>query len=115
MSGYAAVRGCSSEDDEVAGVPGYGDRDDVTVAGRAFGAAAVAVFACPEMDGARLRSLAWELEKTGTDLCVSPIGAMIRLHDRGPAFFTQARVGKDGRVFRICKFRTIDDTLSRAM
>ena len=28
--------------------------------------------ACPEMDGVRLRSLAWELEKTGTDLCVSP-------------------------------------------
>ena len=30
------------------------------------------MLACPEMDGIRLRSLAWELEKTGTDLCVSP-------------------------------------------
>jgi exopolysaccharide biosynthesis polyprenyl glycosylphosphotransferase len=116
------------------------------------------------MDGVRLRSLAWELEKTGTDLCVSPalldvagprttirptagltllhvdhpqltgiglilkdlfdrcaaaaalfalfpllavIGTMIRLHDGGPAFFTQARVGKDGRVFKIYKFRTM--------
>ena len=145
-------------------MPVYGDLDDVTAAVRAFGADTVAVLACPEMDGIRLRSLAWELEKTGTDLCVSPalldvagprttirptagltllhvdhpqlsgtrlvlkdlfdrcvaaaalillfplmavIGAMIRLHDRGPALFTQARVGKDGRIFRIYKFRTM--------
>ena len=32
----------------------------------------VAVLACPEMSGARLRDLAWALEKTGTDLCVAP-------------------------------------------
>jgi exopolysaccharide biosynthesis polyprenyl glycosylphosphotransferase len=32
----------------------------------------VAVLACPEMSGVRLRDLAWELEKTGTDLCVAP-------------------------------------------
>ena len=32
----------------------------------------VAVLGCPEMDGLRLRRLAWELEKTGTDLCVAP-------------------------------------------
>jgi exopolysaccharide biosynthesis polyprenyl glycosylphosphotransferase len=150
--------------DELAGVPVYGALDDVTAAVKAFGADTVAVLACPEMDGVRLRSLAWELEKTGTDLCVSPalldvagprttirptagltllhvdhpqltgiglilkdlfdrcaaaaalfvlfplmavIGTMIRLHDGGPAFFTQARVGKDGRVFKIYKFRTM--------
>jgi lipopolysaccharide/colanic/teichoic acid biosynthesis glycosyltransferase len=34
------------------------------------------------------------------------LGVMIRLHDRGPALFTQVRVGKDGRAFRIYKFRT---------
>jgi exopolysaccharide biosynthesis polyprenyl glycosylphosphotransferase len=142
----------------------YGGLDDVATAVKAFGADTVAVLACPEMDGIRLRSLAWELEKTGTDLCVSPalldvagprttirptagltllhvdhpqlsglglmvkdlfdrlvavaalillfplmavIGTMIRLHDRGPALFTQVRVGKDGRVFRIYKFRTM--------
>jgi exopolysaccharide biosynthesis polyprenyl glycosylphosphotransferase len=160
----ACVARPSEGDEEVAGVPVYGDLDDVTAAVRAFGADTVAVLACPEMDGIRLRSLAWELEKTGTDLCVSPalldvagprttirptagltllhvdhpqlsgtrlvlkdlfdrcvaaaalillfplmavIGAMIRLHDRGPALFTQARVGKDGRIFRIYKFRTM--------
>jgi exopolysaccharide biosynthesis polyprenyl glycosylphosphotransferase len=153
-----------SECDEVNGVPVYGDLDDVTAAVRAFGADTVAVLACPEMDGIRLRSLAWELEKTGTDLCVSPalldvagprttvrptagltllhvdhpqlsglrlivkdlfdrcfaaaalillfplmaiLAATIWLHDRGPALFTQTRVGKDGRVFRIYKFRTM--------
>ena len=58
--------------DELAGVPVYGGLDDITAAVRAFGADTVAVTACPEMDGIRLRGLAWELEKTGTDLCVSP-------------------------------------------
>jgi exopolysaccharide biosynthesis polyprenyl glycosylphosphotransferase len=31
----------------------------------------VAVLACPEMNGVRLRELAWELEKTGTEMCVA--------------------------------------------
>ena len=61
-----------SECSEVAGVPVYGGLDDVSAAVRTFGADTVAVLACPEMDGLRLRGLAWELEKTGTDLCVSP-------------------------------------------
>ena len=142
----------------------YGGLDDVTAAVKAFDADTVAVLACPEMDGIRLRSLAWELEKTGTDLCVAPalldvagprttirptagltllhvdhpqldgfrlvlkglfdrcaaaaalimlapvmgaLAAAIWLHDRGPALFTQVRVGKDGHAFRIYKFRTM--------
>jgi len=148
---------------EVAGVPVYGGIGDVTAAVRAFGADTVAVLASPEMNGTTLRSLAWELEKTGTDLCVSPalsdvaglrppirptagltllhvdhpqlsgprlvlkdlfdrcaaaaalillsplmaiLGVTIWLSDRGPALFTQVRIGKDGRAFRIYKFRT---------
>ena len=73
--GLTVVGACvahPSECDEVAGVPVYGGLDDVPAAVRAFGADTVAVLACPEMDGIRLSSLAWELEKTGTDLCVSP-------------------------------------------
>jgi exopolysaccharide biosynthesis polyprenyl glycosylphosphotransferase len=149
---------------EIAGVPVFGGLDDVTAAVRALGADTVAVLACPEIDGIKLRGLAWELEKTGTDLCVSPalldvagprttirptagltllhvdhpqlggvrlllkelfdrcvaavslillaplmvvLALTIWLHDRGPALFTQTRVGKDGRVFRIYKFRTM--------
>jgi exopolysaccharide biosynthesis polyprenyl glycosylphosphotransferase len=165
--GLTVVGACvaqPSDYDEVAGVPVYGGLDDVTAAVRAFGADTVAVLACPEMDGIKLRALAWELERTGTDLCLSPalldvagprttvrptagltllhvdhpqidgirlvikdlfdrcvagvalialfpllavLGVMIWLHDRGPALFTQTRVGKDGRVFRIYKFRTM--------
>ena len=150
--------------DELAGVPVYGGLDDITAAVKAFNADTVAVTACPEMDGIRLRGLAWELEKTGTDLCVSPalldvagprttvrptagltllhvdhpqlsgfrlvlkglfdrcaagaalvmlaplmtiLASAIWLHDRGPALFTQIRVGKDGHAFRIYKFRTM--------
>jgi exopolysaccharide biosynthesis polyprenyl glycosylphosphotransferase len=57
---------------EVAGVPVVGGLDDVASAVRRCGADAVAVTACPEIDAVRLRGLAWELEKTGTDLCVAP-------------------------------------------
>jgi exopolysaccharide biosynthesis polyprenyl glycosylphosphotransferase len=150
--------------DEVAGVPVYGGLDDITAAVKAFGADTVAVLSCPEMDAITLRSLAWELEKTDTDLCVAPalldvagprttirptagltllhvdhpqlggvrqalkdlfdrcaaaaaliilapvmliVAVAIRLYDQGPALFTQVRVGKDGREFRIYKFRTM--------
>jgi exopolysaccharide biosynthesis polyprenyl glycosylphosphotransferase len=165
--GLTVVGACVArpgECDEVAGVPVYGGLDDITAAVKAFGANTVAVLACPEMDGMRLRSLAWELEKTGTDLCVSPalldvagprttirptagltllhvdhpqlagfrlvlkglfdrcaagaalimlaplmttLAMAVWLNDRGPALFTQVRVGKDGHAFRIYKFRTM--------
>ena len=73
--GLTVVGACVTQPgqyDEVAGVPVYGGLDDITAAVTAYSADTVAVTACPEMDGLRLRSLAWELEKTGTDLCVSP-------------------------------------------
>ena len=38
-------------------------------------------------------------------MIVIPI--LIRLTSKGPAVFTQDRVGKDGKVFKIYKFRTM--------
>lgn len=57
---------------EVAGVPVVGDLDDAASVVRNLHAGTVAVLSCPEIDGIKLRTLAWELEKTGTDLCVAP-------------------------------------------
>ena len=38
---------------------------------------------------------------------MAALAAMVWLHDRGPALFTQIRVGKDGHSFRMYKFRTM--------
>jgi exopolysaccharide biosynthesis polyprenyl glycosylphosphotransferase len=35
------------------------------------------------------------------------IALMIRLSDRGPVFFSQPRVGREGKTFRVWKFRTM--------
>jgi exopolysaccharide biosynthesis polyprenyl glycosylphosphotransferase len=173
--GLAVVAACLVDAPEGAGPDGEAGASaaDVPVAGGLcgvaaavgrFGADTVAVLACPEMDGSRLRELAWELEKTGTDLFVAPalldvagprttirpvaglpllhvdhpelagakqavksvfdktcaalallltaplfavIAISIRLADRGPVFFRQTRIGKDGRGFTLYKFRTM--------
>jgi exopolysaccharide biosynthesis polyprenyl glycosylphosphotransferase len=165
--GLSVVAACvadAAQGEEVAGIPLAGELGSVSAAVSQFGADSVAVLSCPEMDGARLRELAWELEKTDTDLCVAPalldvagprttirpvaglpllhvdhpelaggwqvvkaafdkvtallalillapvlaaIAVAIRLTDRGPAFYQQARVGKDGRCFTLYKFRTM--------
>jgi exopolysaccharide biosynthesis polyprenyl glycosylphosphotransferase len=57
---------------EVAGVPVVGDIDAAASVVRNLNVGTVAVLSCPEIDGLKLRALAWELEKTGTDLCVAP-------------------------------------------
>lgn len=54
------------------GIPAVGGLGNVMTVVQRMGADTVAVLACPEMSGARLRDLAWALEKSGTDLCVAP-------------------------------------------
>jgi exopolysaccharide biosynthesis polyprenyl glycosylphosphotransferase len=54
------------------GVPVLGGLDEVVSAVDRFGADTVAVTSCADIDPARLRRLAWELEGTDTDLVVSP-------------------------------------------
>ena len=87
--GLKVVAAClagESSTTEVAGVPVVGDLDDAAGVVRNVNAGTVAVLSCPEMDGVKLRALAWELEKTGTDLCVAPGAARRgRPADHGPA------------------------------
>ncbi len=52
-------------------VPVFGSLNHISDAVDHFSADTVAVLSCPEMDGARLRQLGWELETTGTDLYVA--------------------------------------------
>jgi exopolysaccharide biosynthesis polyprenyl glycosylphosphotransferase len=58
--------------DTIDGLPVIGGLDNVAEVVQRMDADTVAVLACPEMSGTRLRDLAWALEKTGTDLCVAP-------------------------------------------
>jgi exopolysaccharide biosynthesis polyprenyl glycosylphosphotransferase len=165
--GLSVVAACvvgGTGDNITAGVPVLGGIDSVVDVVAAVDADTVAVLACPEMAGDRLRQLAWDLEKAGTELCVAPalldvagprttirpvaglpllhmdhpeftgvrriikeafdrlaalaalilaapllalLALIIRLDDGGPALFRQTRVGKDGRTFSVCKFRTM--------
>ncbi|GAA1505975.1 sugar transferase [Sphaerisporangium rubeum] len=57
---------------DVDGVPVYGDFADVAAVADKVSADAVAVLACPELDGAALRRLAWSIETKGTELFVAP-------------------------------------------
>jgi exopolysaccharide biosynthesis polyprenyl glycosylphosphotransferase len=73
--GLSVVAACltgESGSRTVAGVPVIGGLGDAADAVRRCGADTVAVLSCTEIDGVTLRQLAWELEKTGTDLCVAP-------------------------------------------
>ncbi|MEV7966795.1 sugar transferase [Sphaerisporangium sp. NPDC088356] len=57
---------------DVDGIPVYGDFADVATVADKVSADAVAVLACPELDGAALRRLAWSIESKGTELFVAP-------------------------------------------
>lgn len=43
------------------------------------------------------------------------IAVVIKLNDKGPIFFTQDRLGKDGTIFRIYKFRTMIENADRLL
>jgi exopolysaccharide biosynthesis polyprenyl glycosylphosphotransferase len=73
--GLLAVAACVLGPDrpgEIDGLPIVGGLGNVVAVVEEMQADTVAVLACPEMSGARLRDLAWALEKTDTDLCVAP-------------------------------------------
>ena len=56
------------------------------------------------------RVLDLALASIGLVLCLPVLGACalaIKLHDRGPVFFRQQRVGRDGETFTILKLRTM--------
>jgi exopolysaccharide biosynthesis polyprenyl glycosylphosphotransferase len=62
-------RGMPAELGPIPVIDGLGQVADVV---ERYQADTVAVLACPEMSGVALRDLAWQLEKTATDLCVAP-------------------------------------------
>jgi len=73
--GLRAVAACvlgPDRPEKIDGLPVVGGLGNVTEVVERMQADTVAVLACPEMSGARLRDLAWSLEKTDTDLCVAP-------------------------------------------
>ncbi len=68
----ACVAAPQRQGGEIAGIPVSGGMNEVAAVVEQYAADTVAVLACPEMSGVRLRDLAWALEKTGTELCVAP-------------------------------------------
>jgi exopolysaccharide biosynthesis polyprenyl glycosylphosphotransferase len=147
-------------------VPVLGTFADVVDIVRLYEVDTVAVLPSPELDGAALRRLGWDLESTEADLLLAPaiteiagprvnirplcglpllhmerpelrgvrrvtkavtdraiavtavflllpallaIALAVRVTSRGPVFFRQRRVGKDGRTFSMIKFRTMVD------
>jgi len=74
--GLSVVAACVADrhggPEEIEAFPVISGLRNVAETVQRYDADTVAVLACPEMSGLALRELAWELEKTGTDLCVAP-------------------------------------------
>lgn len=74
--GLFVIGACLTSDatffDDIAGVPVLGGVDQTTSAVQVLKADTVAVLACPELSGSRMRELAWELEKYGTNVYMAP-------------------------------------------
>ncbi len=113
-NGMRVVGACltagSGEDLLGLGIPVLGGFDDVATVIRFTGADTVAVTSSAEIDPARLRRLAWELEGTGSDLVVAPglievagprlhirpVTGLPLLHVEEPEFSGARRVVKGG-------------------
>jgi exopolysaccharide biosynthesis polyprenyl glycosylphosphotransferase len=88
--------------------PIYGNFDDVAAAVTQSGADTVVVLSCPEIDGAALRRLAWQLERDEIDLIVAstlvdvagdrttirPVDGLPMLHVEHPRLKGSARLVK---------------------
>jgi len=88
--------------------PIYGNFDDVAAAVALSGADTVVVLSCPEIDGAALRRLAWQLERDEIDLIVAstlvdvagdrttirPVDGLPMLHVEHPRLKGSARLVK---------------------
>jgi exopolysaccharide biosynthesis polyprenyl glycosylphosphotransferase len=70
--GVCVPGGLQTEELTEVGVRVYGGFYDIDDAVAASAADAVAVLACPEMDGPALRRLSWSLASSGIDLLVAP-------------------------------------------
>ena len=64
--------GAPTRDDEFDGLPVLGSLDDVIDVVRRHRVDTVAVLPCPELEGAALRRLGWELESTTAELLLAP-------------------------------------------
>ncbi len=152
------------------GLPVLGGLDEVVDVVRRYEVDTVAVMPCPELDGAALRRLGWELESTEAELLLAPavtefvgprvgirpvcglpllhverpelrgvrrlgkaavdgglaalalvlalplflgIALAVKITSRGPVFFRQIRVGRDGQTFSMLKFRSMVDRADR--
>ncbi|MFD9944491.1 sugar transferase [Nonomuraea sp. NPDC059023] len=96
-------------DADLEGTPVLGSFADVADVVAEVGADAVAVLACPELDGTTLRRMAWSLETAKTDLFVAPalmevagprisirpVAGMPLLHVEHPEFGGAKRVVKN--------------------
>ena len=172
--GLSVVGACLTGDatffSSIGGVPVLGSVDETTRAVELLQADTVAVLACPELSGARMRELTWELEAYGTDVYMAPalldiaesrttirpiaglpllhmehpqregsrivvkslidrtaaatalivlaplltaIALAIKAADGGPVFFRQVRVGRNGELFLVWKFRTMVEDAER--
>ncbi len=95
--------------DVIAGLPPiYGTFDDVAAAVGLSGADTVVVLSCPEIDGAALRRLAWQIERDEIDLIVAstlvdvagdrttirPVDGLPMLHVEHPRLKGSARLVK---------------------